>query len=90
MRKTITSIILTACVALCAAVWPRSTEVGTLPAEPIKAVVTAEIETGTEEYPPLIISAENDALEQEPIKEIETIIPSAPQTAQSPEASQSV
>jgi hypothetical protein len=86
MRKIITSIILTACVALCATVWPRNAEVE----DSVKTAVTAKIETGTEEYPPLIISAENDASEQEPITEIEMIIPSAPQTAQSPEASQSL
>lgn len=49
MRKIIASVILTACVALCAAVWPRNAGVEDLPAEPAKIAVTAEIEARSEE-----------------------------------------
>lgn len=88
MRKIITSIILTACVALCAAVWPRSAEVGDLPTEPLKPAVNAGIVTKAEEVPPLIISAENNASEPEPVAETAPIKHTAPATANSPEASQ--
>lgn len=90
MRKIITSIVLTACVALCAAVWPRSAEVGDLPTEPIKAAITAGIEAESEEAPLLIISADNNASEPEPITEAEPIKQTAPATADSPEVSPSV
>lgn len=90
MRKIITSIILTACVALCAAMCPRSAEVWDLPAEVVKTDVTAEIETKTEEGSPFVIPAENTALESEAIKETEPIKQVALTTTDSPEASQSV
>ncbi len=52
MKKQITfGISIIACVALCAAVWPRSVEVGDLPADLIKAAVSAEIEARSEETP---------------------------------------
>ena len=50
-KQIVAGITVIACVALCAAVWPRSAEVGNLPAEPIKAAVTAEIEARVEEKP---------------------------------------
>jgi len=52
-KKIIVGICITACVALCAAVWTRSTEVGNLPAEPIKTAVTAEIEARSNEVRPV-------------------------------------
>lgn len=90
MRKIIISIILTACVALCAAVWPRSAEVGGLPAGAVKPAVTAEIETETEKTSPLVISAENYASEPETVTEIELIKQTALATTNIPEASPSI
>lgn len=43
-KRIITVIAIIACAALCAAVWPRSAEVGDLPAKPVKPTVNAEIE----------------------------------------------
>lgn len=48
-KQIITGIAVIGCAALCAAVWPRSVKVEDLPAEPIKAAVTAEIEARLEE-----------------------------------------
>ena len=45
-KKFIVGIAILACVALCAAVWPRSVEVGDLPAEPDKTAVNAELRPG--------------------------------------------
>lgn len=58
MNKIIAGITITACVALCAAVWPRSAEVGDLPAEPVKNAVNAEFEARSEEMPQILISAD--------------------------------
>jgi len=71
MKKIIISIILTTCVALCAAVWPRSVEDRNVPAEPIKPAVNAEIEAKPEKPPQIILSAENNTPETESITEIE-------------------
>ena len=57
-KQIIAGITVIACVALCAAVWPRNTEVGDLPAEPVKTAVTAEIEARSEEMPQILISAD--------------------------------
>jgi hypothetical protein len=94
MKKTIAGIGIIACVALCAAVWPRSAEVGDLPAEPINAAVPAEIEARPEETPHIYFSADMPTLvaeviaESEPQKaeittEKETEKPAPTQTAQS-------
>ncbi len=88
MRKIITSIILTACVALCAAVWPRSVEVGDLPSESIKTAVTTEIETEAEKSPPLIISAEDNVAAPEAVAETEPIKQSNSETVNNPEPAQ--
>jgi len=48
-KQIIIGIGIIACVALCAAVWPRSAEVGDLPAEPLKNAAPAEIEAWSEE-----------------------------------------
>ena len=60
MKKTsiIAGTVAIACVALCAAVWPRCAEVGNLPAEPVKAAVSAEIEVRSEETSHIFISAD--------------------------------
>jgi hypothetical protein len=55
MKKIITSIILIACVALCAAVWQHSAEVGDLPADAVKTTVKAEIEAWPEKAPHIFI-----------------------------------
>ncbi len=57
-KQIIAGIGIIACVVLCAAVWPRSAEVGDLPAEPIKAAVSAEIEAWSEEMSHIFISAD--------------------------------
>jgi len=59
MKKQIMArIAIIACVALCAAVWPRSAEVEDLPAEPVKTAVNAEIEVRSENVPHIFISAD--------------------------------
>lgn len=59
MKKQITAgIALVASSALCAAVWPRSAEVESLPAEPVKTAVSkhsiTEITTGKETEKPAL------------------------------------
>ena len=66
-KQIIAGISIIACVALCAAVWPRNAEVKGLPAEPVKAAVTAEIEARSEEMPLISLSADNPAPEAEPV-----------------------
>lgn len=56
-KPIIAGIAVIACVALCAAVLPRSAEVEELPAEPLKAAVSTEIEARSEETPHVFISA---------------------------------
>lgn len=58
MKKITAGIAIIARVALCAAVWPQSTEVEDLPTEPVKTAVPAEIEARTEETPHILISAD--------------------------------
>lgn len=57
-KQIIAGIAVIACVALCAAVLPRSGEVGDLPVESEKAAVSAEIEARSEEMPQILISAD--------------------------------
>ena len=72
MEKQITAgIAVIACVTLCAAVWPRSSEVGDLLAEPVKAAVNAEIEARSEETPQILLSADTPAPVVEPVVESE-------------------
>ncbi|OPY55983.1 MAG: hypothetical protein A4E55_02304 [Pelotomaculum sp. PtaU1.Bin035] len=54
-RLFIASIVVIACVALCAAVWPRNAEVGDLPAESAETAVNDEIEARSEEIPQIFI-----------------------------------
>lgn len=70
-KQIIAGIGIIACVALCAAVWPRSVEVEGLPAEPIKATVSAEIEARSAETSHSIISKDVTAPEVEPVAENE-------------------
>lgn len=60
-----TLIIFTACVALCTAVWPQSSEDGKVPIDPVKPAVSAEIEAKPEETPSIILSADNIVHEPE-------------------------
>ena len=70
MKKLIIAgIAVIACVALCAAVWPRSAEVGVLPAEPVKIAVSAEIEARSEQTSHIFISAVTPASEVELVSE---------------------
>lgn len=55
-KQIITGMVIIACVALCAAVWPRSTGDGKVPAEPGKTAVSAEIEAGPEETQSIFLS----------------------------------
>lgn len=75
MKKQIiaanTVITVIACVALCAAVWPRSAEDGDLSAEPAKSTVTAENETRSEEIPQIFLSADTPTPEVEVVAESE-------------------
>lgn len=70
-RFTIPLIILTTCVALYAAVWPRSAEDGKVPVGPAKPAVSAEIETKLEEMPLIIFSTDNHASESNIVTESE-------------------
>ncbi|HYE84342.1 MAG TPA: hypothetical protein VEG39_19530 [Clostridia bacterium] len=74
MTKQITAgIAVIACVVLCAAVWPRSAEVGDLPAEPVNAAVSAEIEARAEEKPQITPSDDAPAPETETVAESEPL-----------------
>ena len=56
-KQIITGIAVIACVALCAAVWPRSVKwVEDLLTEPVKTAVIGEIEARSEEMPPIFLS----------------------------------
>lgn len=88
MKKIITSIILTTCVALCAAVWTRNVEDRNVPAEPAKPTVSTQIEARTEEAPQFIISAENNVPAPKPVTKTEPINQAAPATAYRPDPSQ--
>lgn len=70
-KHIIACIILTICVAVCAAVWPRSAEDRKVLAEMVKLAVTTEIEAKPEETLLIIFSAENSAFELNPVAEIE-------------------
>jgi len=87
-KPIIARITVIACVVLCAAVWPRSAEVGDLSA------VNAEIEARAEGTPQTLFSAvtlapkietvaETEPEETEIATEKETQKPVAPQTTQS-------
>lgn len=56
MKKITAGISVIACVALCAAVWPRTAVVRDLPAEPVKAAVIAEIEARSAETQRIFLS----------------------------------
>ena len=71
MKKITTGIAVIACVALCAAVWPRSAEVGDLPTEPVNTAVTAEIEARPEKILEILLSGDSPAPEVEVIAESE-------------------
>lgn len=92
-KQTIAGIGIIACVTLCAAVWPRSAEVGDLPAEPVKTAVSAEFEARSEETPQFLLSVDTPAPVVEPVAgseptetqitaEKETEKPTPTQTAQ--------
>lgn len=57
-KQIIVGIGIAACVALCAAVWPRSVEVGDLPDEPVKTAVSAGIEARSEQKSQTLISVD--------------------------------
>lgn len=67
-------IAVIACIALCAAVLPRSVEVGNLPTETVKTAVTVEIEARPEETPRIHLSDDtlapevDNVAEREPLK----------------------
>ena len=73
MKKQIfIGIAIIACIALCAAVWPRSAVVEDLPAESIKLAINAKIKACQKEAPPIILSADNSAPELEAVSENDT------------------
>lgn len=92
MKKIIPGLAVIACVALCAVVWPRSDEIGDLPAEPVKTAVSAEIEARSEEVPSIFISADTPASETEPVaeNEPEEVEVTAEKETEKPAPSQSV
>lgn len=70
MKKIIIpSIILTACITLCTAVWHQSTEDGKVPTDPLKPAVSAEIEAKPEETPSIVLPADNITPEPETVTE---------------------
>lgn len=70
-KHIITVIAITACVALCAAMWLRNAEAEDLPAEPIKPAVVAEIKARLEKTPEILLSADTHTLEPETVAEYE-------------------
>ncbi len=68
-KQIIVGITVIACVVLCAAVWPRSAEVGDLPAELSILAVNAEIEARSEKTPHILFSADISAPEVKSIAE---------------------
>lgn len=70
-KHIIAGIAIIACVALCAAVWPRSAEVGDLPVEQVKTAITAEIEARPGEMPEIFLSGDSSAPEVEVAPESE-------------------
>ncbi len=74
MKKLfLTSIIITVCVALYAAVWPQSAGDGKVPGGPAKPAVSAGIDTKPEETPSIIFSADNNAPEPKTVAESEPV-----------------
>ena len=71
MKKLFLTSIITACVALYAAVWPQSAGDEKVLVGPAKPAVSAEIETKPEEMPLIIFSADNHASESEIVAESE-------------------
>lgn len=55
-KQIITGMAVIACIALCAAVWPRNAEVEDLPIKPIKNAVIGEIGPRSEETPSNFLS----------------------------------
>lgn len=91
-KHIITGIAIIACVALCAAVWPRNAQVEDLSAEPVKAAVISEIEAESEETPQIVLSADTPSPELEIVAEsepAETNI-TAEEKTQKPEPTQTV
>lgn len=73
MKKSIIAVItVIACAALCAAVWPRSAEVGSLPTEPVISAVSAEIEARSEETPDIFATEAMPAPKVESVTENNT------------------
>lgn len=73
MKKPIIAVIgVIACVTLCAAVWPWSTEVEKLPAEPAIHAINAETEVQLEKAQDIFISEVMSAPEAESVTESET------------------
>lgn len=70
-KHIIAAITITACVTLCAVVWPRNAEVEDLPAEPVKNAVITEIEVKPKETPPILLSADTHTLQVEAVAESE-------------------
>jgi len=64
-KQIIPGIVFIACVALYAAVWPRSAEEGKVPAEPVKPAVNAEIGARSEETPSILLAADTFTTENE-------------------------
>lgn len=57
-RILIIGIVITTCLALCDAVWPRNAENVKVPTESLKPAVIAEIKANPEKTPPVIFSAD--------------------------------
>lgn len=73
MKKLIIAgMSIIACAASCAAVWPRSAEVGDLPVEPVKSAVSDRIEARSEEDLQILFSADTPAPEVAAVAENES------------------
>lgn len=70
-KQIIAGMVVIACAALCAAVWPRSAGDGKVPAEPVKDAVNAKIEAGPEETQPIFLSDDTYANEPRVAEESE-------------------
>ena len=74
MKKIIIPIIIfTACVALCAAVWPQSAEDVKVPTDPVEPAIRTEIEAKSEETLSIVLSADNITSEPETVTESEPV-----------------
>jgi len=88
-KQIIIGIVVIACVTLCAAVWPRSTEVGDLPSDPVKTAVYATNLQRASPETSIYMAIETPVPEPEAVEEsepVETEITAEKETEPAPPA----